>query len=563
MQSTLRTLIGVVLALSLAASAGAQESSDSALPEPPPPPPIPRELRGVWVATVENIDWPGEPGLPVEMQQAQARAILDRAAEMNLNTIVFQVRPAADAMYPSDLEPWSYYLTGEQGQAPEPFYDPLAFWIREAHARGLELHVWLNPFRVLPAAGRYELSDESIGVTDPELVKDYGNESRRQLWMDPGEPEARARTLAVFADLVRRYDIDGVHMDDYFYPYPVGDIPFPDEAAYAKYREAGGELELDDFRRDAINDLVRQIYQQTKRLKPHVKVGISPFGIWRPGYPQSVQGFDQYDQLYADARLWLRKGWVDYWTPQLYWRISAPRQSFPQLLAWWAQQNVKERILAPGMYTGRIAPGSSDWPVEEILGQVLTTRAIGNLTGQSTGHVHFSMRSLTQNPKGVAEAVRDTLYPTPALVPAMEWIDRRAPKAPAVRLSDVAAERVRVPTTQPSSDLGPKFEPMTFTTRPAPASGVRVRLSAGNEELPRWWTVQVFRAESGWELSILPGTRPSFVAADYPDDAIQAVAVRAIDAAGNESPATIITREQPATQPTTRPTTRATTRPAE
>ena len=519
-----------------------------------PPPEVERELRGVWVATVENIDWPTKPGLSVERQQAEARAILDVAAELNLNTIVFQVRPAADAMYASDIEPWSYYLTGEQGRAPEPFYDPLAYWIRESHARGMELHVWLNPYRVLPASRSYEPSADSIAKTDPGLVVDYGDDNRKQLWMNPALPEVRERTLAVFEDLVRRYDIDGVHMDDYFYPYPVAGVPWPDDA-WRIYRLGGGKLGLSDFRRKGVDDLVEEIYTQTKAIKPHVKVGISPFGIWRPGNPPSIQGFDQHESLYADARKWLREGWVDYWTPQLYWPTAQVPQSYPQLLAWWHQQNEKGRTIAPGLYTGRI--NFNDWPVDEVVGQVLTARAMGELAGVGDGHVHFSSQALTRNFKGAAEQFRDRLYPGAALAPAMTWIDDEAPATPRVKVLREGRERAAPPTTQPSEGFGEKFDVVAFNPRPEPDSGLRVSFTPGDRDGTRWWAVQVLREESGWTTEIYPGSRRSVVVGDFDDDAVSAVAVRAVDAAGNASEAAVQSVERapapPATQPATQP----------
>ena len=540
-------------------STGPDEPAPQARRDRLTPPDVPRELRGVWVATVSNIDWPSEPGLPTDRQQAEVRAILDHAEELNQNVIVLQVRPAADALYPSEIEPWSYYLTGEQGKAPEPFYDPLEYWIEEAHARGIELHVWLNPFRVRPAGEPFEPSEDSIARQRPDLVVDYGSEQRSQLWMNPGEPEAREQTLAVFEDLVRRYDLDGVHMDDYFYPYPTAGVPFPDEEAYAKYQAAGGELELGDFRRDAINDLVKKIYEQTKRIKPHVKVGISPFGIARPGNPPSVQGFDQYEQLYADAQLWLNEGWVDYYTPQLYWRTSAPQQSYPALLMWWQEQNTEDRTLAPGLYAGRVGEDENDWPVEELIGQIFITRAFSDFVHQPMGNVLFSMRSLTQNPANISEELRDKVYTTPALAPAMPWIDDDAPSRPEIALAEVSADAVPAPTTQPIEGLGEKYQGMEMTTRPSAVGGVQVMLNAEGEQ-PRWWAVQTLRrnpaetpdedASGDWELQILPGDQQEVTLADYEGRKIERVAVRAVDKAGNESAPAIADRaiETPTTE---------------
>src|SRR5438128_2395687 len=308
------------------------------------PPPAMREMRGMWVATVTNIDWPSKPGLSCEEQQKEMIAILDRARELKFNAIILQVRTSCDAFYPSDLEPWSEYLTGQQGKPPEPFYDPLAMWIEQAHARGLELHAWFNPFRARHPAAKSD-SPQHISKTHPELVKQYG----KYQWLDPGEPAAREHTLKVFRDVVHRYDIDGVHIDDYFYPYPEKGVDFPDEASWQRYQKSGGKLSRADWRRQNINDLIEKTYAMIKQEKPHVKFGISPFGIWKPGFPAAVAGFNQYDSLYADAKLWLNKGWCDYFTPQLYWRISATSQPYKGLLDWWISENSKGRNIYPGL----------------------------------------------------------------------------------------------------------------------------------------------------------------------------------------------------------------------
>ncbi|HET7360691.1 MAG TPA: family 10 glycosylhydrolase, partial [Salinimicrobium sp.] len=308
------------------------------LPEPvvqekEPDPNIPhamREFRAAWVATVANINWPSKPGLSSKEQQKEAIALLDFLKKHNFNAVILQVRPQADALYESELEPWSYFLTGEQGKAPEPFYDPLHFWIEAAHDRGLELHAWLNPYRAHHTSGG-EISEESIIKTHPELVVKLKN---GMYWMDPSKEGTQKRSTAVVMDIVKRYDIDGIHFDDYFYPYDSynGGEDFPDDESWKAYRESGGKLSRADWRRESVNTFIRNLYKRIKAEKPHVKFGISPFGIWRPGYPKSIRGYDQYNELYADARLWLRKGWVDYFTPQLYWTINQIPQSFPVLL---------------------------------------------------------------------------------------------------------------------------------------------------------------------------------------------------------------------------------------
>jgi uncharacterized lipoprotein YddW (UPF0748 family) len=437
---------------------------------------VQREFRGVWVATVANIDWPSKPGLSTAEQQRELIAILDRARSLNLNAVVMQVRPATDALYASPLEPWSEYLTGTMGRAPEPFYDPLAFAVAEAHRRGLELHAWFNPYRARQAGAKSPVAPTHVSVTKPHLVRRYGP----MQWMDPGDPETQAHSLAVVTDVVRRYDIDGVHIDDYFYPYKITDsagrkVDFPDSASYAAYQAGGGTLGRDDWRRRNVDEFVRRMYAQVRREKPWVKVGVSPFGIARPGQPAGVCCFDQYAELYADARKWLREGWLDYWTPQLYWKISAPEQSYPKLLAYWAAENVHGRHLWPGNYLSRVgAAGANAWPVAEIDSQIALTRAQPG----ATGNVHFSMKALTNDQGGVATALGAGAYARPALVPATPWLPGRAPGAPSVALVGGSAPAALI----------------------APAAG---------EAAPWLWMV---RARSGgtWHTAVLPGTQARY-----------------------------------------------------
>ena len=300
------------------------------------PPPAPREFRAAWVATVANIDWPSRKGLSSIAQQQEMRVLLDRAVVLKLNAIILQVRPSADAIYPSELEPWSEYLTGVQGQAPVPFYDPLALWISEAHARGLELHAWFNPFRARLGEGKSPPAPLHVSQSRPQWVKAYGN----QLWMDPGEPAAAAHSLAVVLDVLKRYDVDGIHLDDYFYPYPVpqGDdakteLDFPDQNTWQRYVDGGGLLARDDWRRSNVDALVQRLNTSIHQVKPWVRFGISPFGIGRPDLrPAGIQGFSQYHKLYADVERWLQSGWLDYLVPQLYWPLEQKEQAFEPLL---------------------------------------------------------------------------------------------------------------------------------------------------------------------------------------------------------------------------------------
>ncbi|MGB8169827.1 MAG: family 10 glycosylhydrolase [Chthoniobacteraceae bacterium] len=355
------------------------------------------EFRGAWVATVFNLDWPSKPGLSAERQQAEFRAILDRAKAIKLNALLLQVRPTADALYASKIEPWSAFLSGTQGQGPG--YDPLAFAIREAHARGIELHAWFNPFRAATNAGN-ATAPNHVARTHPEWIRRHGS----LLWIDPGEPAAREYVLGVILDVVRRYDIDGVHLDDYFYPYPTkGVTDFADDSSWKRNGQSSG-LSRADWRRDNINRFVEKLYRQVKAEKPAVKVGLSPFGIWRPGVPSTIEAqLDAYGQLYCDAKLWIERGWCDYLSPQLYWSIEPAKQSFPVLLDWWRARSKSGRPIWPGIATERIGPAR---PAREIADLIALTRR-----GTSTpGHIHWDMKALLQNRDGIADLLQRDTY---------------------------------------------------------------------------------------------------------------------------------------------------------
>jgi len=272
-----------------------------------------REFRAAWVATVANINWPSRPGLSPDQQKKEALALLDVLHDHHFNAVILQVRPQCDALYQSSLEPWSYFLTGVQGEAPEPMYDPLLFWIEEAHKRGIELHAWLNPYRAHHTTGG-EVTGYSIVKTKPELVVQLEN---GLWWLDPGLKGTQDHSFNVVMDIVKRYDVDGIHFDDYFYPYPSynNNKDFPDNKSWNQYKINGGKLSRGDWRRENVNTFIKRLYGAIKDEKPHVKFGLSPFGIWRPNNPLAIEGFDQYNQLYADAKLWLNEGWIDYMTP--------------------------------------------------------------------------------------------------------------------------------------------------------------------------------------------------------------------------------------------------------
>lgn len=496
----------MVAAASLARIDCAWSQNSSSLP--PLPEPV-REFRGVWVATVANIDWPTKPGLSVQEQKTEALAILDRCQELGLNAIVLQVRTSCDALYASQLEPWSYYLTGQQGTAPEPFYDPLEFWVEQTHQRGMELHAWFNPYRARNTGQKYIESETHISKTHPELVKRYGNDKTSYLWLDPGEPKSRQHTLDVFLDVVQRYDVDGVHIDDYFYPYPIDDIPFPDDPAWEKYLNSGGKLSRDDWRRDQMNLFIKSLYERIKATKPHVKFGISPFGIWKPGYPESVQGFNQYEKLYADAKLWLNEGWCDYYSPQLYWPIHAKQQSFPALLQWWIGENTQGRVIAPGIFTSRVGDKNRPFTVEQIEDQVFLARTLEG----SSGTIHFSMKAIMENREGLSDRLKSNTYLTPALTPITPWLN---------------VEKVSAPKLTPRQPLDSN-------------ASRTVAWEVSNPKAVRRWAV--YRLVQGkWELSILgPETQSLQIQpSSEPETRVQAIAVAGVDGTGALGPASIL-----------------------
>lgn len=407
-------------------------------------PVIEREFRAAWIATVANINWPSSPGIPVYQQKQEAIDLLNLLERTNFNAAIFQVRPQADALYKSDLEPWSYYLTGKQGVAPSPNYDPLEFWIEEAHKRGIELHVWLNPYRAHHTTGG-DISETSIVKTKPDLALEL---SSGYWWLDPSKKETQEHSLSVVMDIVSRYDIDGVHFDDYFYPYPSynGGEDFPDWESRADYEKNGGKLSIGDWRRESVNTFIKDVYTAIKAEKPHVKFGLSPFGIWRPGYPASIEGFDQHNVLYADAKKWLNEGWVDYFTPQLYWPVNQIPQSFPVLLGWWNQQNLKDRYVWPGMSVGRL---QGEAQLDEVVNEIMITRG---MSPEAPGAVHWSIAPLVNNDE-LQEVLKSKPYAKKALVPAMRHLSTKTPEKPALVFKTDTEGALDVTLQMPKEDI--------------------------------------------------------------------------------------------------------------
>lgn len=400
---------------------------------------VEREFRAAWIATVANIDWPSKPGLSEEEQKKEAIELLDLLEKCNYNAAILQVRPQADALYKSELEPWSYYLTGKQGVAPENFYDPLEFWITESHKRSIELHVWINPYRAHHKEGG-EISEFSVVKRKPELVVELKD---GYWWFDPSLKKTQDHSFEVVLDIVNRYDIDGVHIDDYFYPYPEYNQgeEFPDDKSWSVYQNQGGKLSRDDWRRESVNVFIERLYDGIKSAKSHVKFGVSPFGIYRPNHPSSIKGFDQYAVLYADARLWLNKGWIDYWSPQLYWTINDVDQSFPVLVGYWESENKLNRHFWPG--------SSINKGYDETINQIMITRGMLNA---SPGNVHWNISSLKNDSLLISELAKSP-YKRKALVPSSPWLSNDKPAGPRVELKKDNNELIIIPSFENHSKL--------------------------------------------------------------------------------------------------------------
>ena len=468
------------------------------------PPPPAREFRAAWITEVAaNPDWPSQQGLTTAQQKAELVSLLDRAQQLHLNAVFFQVRPAADAFYASPIEPRSDRITGVMGKGPEPAYDPLAFAIAEAHKRGLELHAWFNPFRAAHPSTKSPPAANHITRTHPELVRHYAD----QVWLDPGEPAAQARTLAVVLDVVNRYDVDGVVLDDYFYPYPVKNLlghtlDFPDDASWKKYGVPTG-LTREDWRRKNVNDLVQKVSQQIKAAKPDVQFGISPFGIWRPQNPPQIKGLDAYASIYADARLWLASGWVDFLAPQLYWPVADRDHSFTALFNWWRSQNPKGRHVFAALNDSAVGETFS---TNEITRQIQTVRTQTSVSGE----IHYHLLSVANN-RPLAAAVQSQ-YAPPALVPASPWIDSVPPEKP---------------------NLYAATENSITAIRWSPA-----------EAAPRWWLLQVCTSNN-WTTEVLPAGQTTRILTNSNPDAIS---LRAVNQLGNVSAAAILSPQKKISQ---------------
>jgi uncharacterized lipoprotein YddW (UPF0748 family) len=373
---------------------------------------VAHQFRGVWVATVANIDWPSQSSLSIAEQQAEFIELLEMHKKNGMNAILLQVRPAADAFYYSRLEPWSQWLINDSSSL---HYDPLQFCIKEAHARGIELHAWFNPFRAqVNYTDSLKSNVNSIASKHPEWTVIYG----KNKYLNPGIPEARKHTLNVVMDVVNRYDIDGVHFDDYFYPYKIEGSAFPDSLTFAEH---GNHFQSrDDWRRTNIDLLIQTLHDSIKQVKPYVSFGVSPFGVWRNNDKDSDgsatrAGQTCYDDLYADVRKWMREGWIDYVAPQLYLPIGHERVAFETMIEWWCRNSFGVPIyIGQAAYRVNGATQDARWKKpSELFNQFRLCQTCPAIKG----NIYFSSKSFKSNPLGINDTLRTNIYRKPSLTP--------------------------------------------------------------------------------------------------------------------------------------------------
>lgn len=384
-----------------------------------------REMRAVWIATVANIDWPSRSNLSVRDQQQEMRVMLDQLAQSNINTVVFQARPTADAFFYSAIEPWSKYLTGRQGRRPEPFYDPLQFLIEEARKRFMEVHVWINPYRVLNGSSLSALHPDHIYFREQNLIVEYGG----KYYFDPGLDATRAHLTSVVKDLVERYDIDALHFDDYFYPYPVRGVEFPDNDTFRRFPR--GFTNKADWRRNNVDMIIDELQRTIKSIKPWVQFGISPFGVWRnsnvdPRGSATRAGVQNYDDLYADILKWLREGKIDYVVPQLYWEIGKQVADYSVLIDWWSRNSYNKNL-----YIGLFASGleiNTD-PAWKRPNELVRQLRLNQHYPQVSGAMFFSAKFFVRNIQGLNDSLQTNFYRFRALTP----INKNMPGTPAIQ----------------------------------------------------------------------------------------------------------------------------------
>jgi len=383
------------------------------------------EFRGVWVATVDNIDFPSSKLLSTQQQKDEFIKLLDMHKRNGMNAVVVQIRPASDAFYPSQYEPWSEFLTGKQGQPPSPYYDPLKFMITETHKRGMEFHAWMNPYRAEFQIGKSSISPDHITRLHPEWFINYGGVK----YFDPGNKDAQAFVVNVVRDVVKRYDIDAIHFDDYFYPYRIAGKEFNDDASFKKY---GNGMSRDDWRRSNVDSIILHLSKAIKEENKYCQFGISPFGVWRnidkdPEGSNTKAGQTNYDDLYADILLWLKNKWIDYVAPQLYWEIGQKVVGFKVLTDWWANHTYGRQLyIGQGIYRAFEARSYAWKNKNELPDQIKYLRKYPQIQGS----IFFSSSSFSSNPNGWSDSLRNNYYKYPAIPPPMPWIDSLKPESP-------------------------------------------------------------------------------------------------------------------------------------
>ncbi len=443
-------------------------------------PDIPREFRGVWIATVANIDWPVSPDSPWEVQKREYIKLLDYYKNLNFNAVIVQIRTAGDAFYPSNYAPWSKYLTGKQGKAPATQENPLTWMIKEAHDRGLEFHAWLNPYRATMNLETSDLSPEHDFFKHRNWMLKYGT----KWYYDPGLPEVKNHLLAIIQEVVTNYDIDAIHFDDYFYPYKEPKLEFPDKASYDKYKKPGQSR--DDWRRQNVNDLILALSQTIKAQKPWVQFGISPFGVWRnqskdPKGSPTQAGQTNYDDLYADVLLWMKNKWIDYLIPQLYWSMEHRLASHRKLADWWSNNSYGVPVyIGNGPYKIREDSDEAWKNPAELNTQVNYARTLP----QIQGNAFFSAKSIYIKNQDIAQHLKNEVYDRPTLPPSFEpktptIIDipvvfdvKTTPEKTQINLEKPLDPAIRYAMVQGGNDLNSLHEAIIHT---AWVGGARVR----------------------------------------------------------------------------------------
>lgn len=392
------------------------------LPEPKEVNSPKREFRAVWVSTIFNLDWPSEKGLSVKEQQKEMIRIFDRCKELGMNAVIVQIRPSGDAFYKSAFEPWSEWLMGKQGQKPVPSYDPLQFMVEEAHKRQLEFHAWVNPFRAISHHRFSSVADQHTTERHPDWFFFH----HKSYYFNPGNPEARKFVVKVVMDIVSRYDIDGLHFDDYFYPYPKPDHPIQDQEFYNRYGKKFKRIS--DWRRNNIDLFIQDVSKGIRNIKPHVKFGVSPIGVWR-NKNKDKDGSDTnisstYDNLYADVRKWIREGWVDYMAPQMYWDTQHKNANYGEILNWWADNSYERHV-----YVGH-AFYKQEYKIWKSRKEINLQIDMRRKRPEFKGGAFFSAKSLFVPDLKADELLGDQAHKYPALVPEMSWKDSIPPLAP-------------------------------------------------------------------------------------------------------------------------------------